>query len=44
MPRFAQSLKDDDILDLATYMRKRFTQQPAWTDAPQRIKEMRMAK
>ncbi len=44
MPRFAQSLKDDDIIDLATYMRKRFTQKPAWTDAPQRVKDMRAAK
>ncbi len=44
MPRFAQSLKDDDIVDLATYMRKRFTQHPAWTDAAQRVKDMRAAR
>lgn len=45
MPRFAQSLKDDEIADLVTYMRARFTpQKPAWTDTSQRVKDMRALK
>lgn len=44
MPRFAQSLNDEQIADLVAYMRTRFTQQPAWSDVAPRIKEMRAAR
>jgi mono/diheme cytochrome c family protein len=44
MPRFGQSLKDEDIVDLAAYMRARFTQKPSWTDVAQRVRDMRALK
>jgi mono/diheme cytochrome c family protein len=44
MPRFGQSLKDEDIADLAAYMRARFTQKPAWSDVAQRVRDMRALK
>lgn len=31
MPRFAQSLTDDQLIDLAMYMRARFTDAPPWS-------------
>ncbi|MFN3890444.1 MAG: c-type cytochrome [Beijerinckiaceae bacterium] len=44
MPRFAQSLSDEQIADLVTYMRARFTQKAPWTDTAQRVREMRAAR
>jgi mono/diheme cytochrome c family protein len=41
MPRFAQSLSDAQVADLAAYMRARFVQKPAWPDVAQRTRDMR---
>ncbi len=42
MPRFA--LPDDQLADLATYMRTRFTDKPAWESLPEQIRAARSAK
>lgn len=44
MPGFAQSLNDQQVTDLAIYMRARFTTKPAWTDVTDRVKDMRAAR
>jgi mono/diheme cytochrome c family protein len=41
MPAFGQSLSDEEIADLLAFLRSRFTDRPAWTDVPARIKEAR---
>ncbi|MBF9235456.1 c-type cytochrome [Microvirga alba] len=40
MPAFS-SLSDDDIADLVTFMRARFSEQPAWNDVSLQIREVR---
>ena len=44
MPRFAQSLNDEQVIALATWMRQHFSQKAAWTDIGAKTKEMRMQK
>lgn len=44
MPQFAQSLNDQQVTDLATYMRARFTTNPAWTDIEYRVQKVRAAR
>jgi mono/diheme cytochrome c family protein len=41
MPRFAQSLNDDQIVALVSWMRKDFTQKSDWPDVAPKVKEMR---
>jgi mono/diheme cytochrome c family protein len=41
MPRFAQSLNDDQIIALVLWMRKHFTQKSDWPDVASKVKEMR---
>ena len=40
MPAFS-SLSDDDLADLVTFLRARFSQKPAWDDVRSRIQEVR---
>lgn len=44
MPRFAQSLNDEQIVDLVTYMRSRFTAKSEWSGVAERVREMRANK
>jgi len=41
MPRFGQTLSDEEIADLVAFVRQRFTDKPAWSDVPARIQEIR---
>ena len=43
MPGFAGELTDGQVIALIDYLRARFTNRPAWTDAPERVKEIRQA-
>jgi len=43
MPGFAGELTDGQVIALIDYLRARFTDRPAWTDAPERVKEIRQA-
>lgn len=44
MPRFAQTLNDEQIVDLVTYMRSRFTTRAEWTGVAERVRDMRAIK
>ena len=41
MPAFGGSLSDDDITDLATFVRAHFSEGPAWNDVGARVAEIR---
>jgi mono/diheme cytochrome c family protein len=41
MPPFAGSLSEDQVADLAAFVRSRFSKQPAWTDLRARVAEVR---
>ena len=41
MPRFGPTLSDEEIADLLAFIRARFTDRPAWSDVPARIREAR---
>jgi mono/diheme cytochrome c family protein len=41
MPRFGSTLSDEEIADLLAFIRVRFSDRPAWSDAPARVKEAR---
>jgi mono/diheme cytochrome c family protein len=41
MPRFGPTLSDEEIADLIAFVRSRFTDKPAWSDVPARIREAR---
>jgi mono/diheme cytochrome c family protein len=41
MPAFGQSLSDEEIADLLAFLRSRFTDRPAWSDVPARVREAR---
>jgi mono/diheme cytochrome c family protein len=41
MPRFGATLSDGEIADLLAFLRSRFTDRPAWSDVPARIREAR---
>jgi mono/diheme cytochrome c family protein len=43
MPGFAGELTDRQVIALVDYLRARFTDRPAWTDVPERVKEIRQA-
>jgi mono/diheme cytochrome c family protein len=43
MPGFAGELTDRQVIALVNYLRARFTDRPAWTDVPERVKEIRQA-
>jgi mono/diheme cytochrome c family protein len=43
MPGFAGELTDRQVIALVDYLRMRFTDRPAWTDVPERVREIRMA-
>ena len=41
MPGFASSMTDDQIVALMTYLRSRFSTQPAWSDVEQTVRDAR---
>ncbi|WJR76540.1 cytochrome c [Bradyrhizobium sp. NP1] len=41
MPGFAPSMSDEQIVTLLTYLRTRFSSQPAWTDLAKLVREAR---
>jgi len=41
MPGFAGELSDGQVAALVDYLRARFTDKPAWTDVPERVREIR---
>lgn len=43
MPGFAGELTDDQVAALVDYLRARFTDKPAWTEVPERVREIRQA-
>ncbi len=43
MPGFAGELTDRQVVSLVDYLRARFTDKPAWTDVPDRVREIRAA-
>lgn len=44
MPGFTGALTDAQVAALVDYLRARFTDKPAWSDVPQQVKAMRLAK
>jgi mono/diheme cytochrome c family protein len=43
MPGFAGELTDPQVASLVDYLRAHFTDKPAWTDVPKRVREIRAA-
>jgi mono/diheme cytochrome c family protein len=43
MPGFAGELTDRQVIALVDYLRARFTDRPAWSDVPERVRELRQA-
>jgi mono/diheme cytochrome c family protein len=43
MPGFAGELTDGQVAALVDYLRARFTDKPAWSDVPERVREIRQA-
>jgi mono/diheme cytochrome c family protein len=43
MPGFAGELTDGQVVALVDYLRARFTDKPAWSDVPERVREIRQA-
>lgn len=41
MPAFGRSLSDEELADLAAFVRSHFSREPAWSDLPARIAEAR---
>ena len=41
MPAFGASLSDQDLTDLAAFVRSHFSEEPAWSDLPARLAEVR---
>jgi mono/diheme cytochrome c family protein len=41
MPAFGASLSDEDLADLAIFVRSHFSEAPAWDDLPARVAEIR---
>jgi len=41
MPAYADMLSDQQVQDLAAYLRTRFTDKPAWSNVPAAVAEAR---
>ncbi|MNY63985.1 Nicotinate dehydrogenase subunit B [compost metagenome] len=42
MPLFSESLRDDQLADLAGYLRAAYSREPAWTEVAKMVSEIRM--